>query len=59
MINSAPVPNHPQHRKRDEIIAFLILAVVIWPILSVVIVGGFGFMVWMWQVIFGPPGPLH
>ncbi|KRW93081.1 periplasmic nitrate reductase, NapE protein [Paracoccus sp. PXZ] len=59
MIDSAKETDRPQHRKRDEIIAFLILAVVIWPILSVAIVGGYGFLVWMSQIIFGPPGPMH
>ncbi|KGJ05292.1 periplasmic nitrate reductase, NapE protein (plasmid) [Paracoccus versutus] len=59
MIDSATETDRPKHRKRDEIIAFLILAVVIWPILSVAIVGGYGFLVWMWQLIFGPPGPIH
>ncbi|MFC3569282.1 periplasmic nitrate reductase, NapE protein [Paracoccus sp. TOH] len=59
MVDSANETDHPKHRKRDEIIAFLILAVVIWPILSVGIVGGYGFLVWMWQIIFGPPGPMH
>lgn len=36
---------------------FLILAVLIWPFLSVAIVGGYGFLVWMTQLIVGPPGP--
>ncbi|QCO18094.1 periplasmic nitrate reductase, NapE protein (plasmid) [Azospirillum brasilense] len=43
--------------KRREIAMFLILAVVIWPILSVAVVGGYGFLVWMSQLIMGPPGP--
>ncbi|MBP2292062.1 periplasmic nitrate reductase, NapE protein [Azospirillum rugosum] len=43
--------------KRREIAMFLLLAVVIWPILSVAIVGGYGFLVWMSQLIMGPPGP--
>lgn len=43
--------------RRRELFAFLVLAVVIWPILSVGIVGGYGFIVWMSQLIFGPPGP--
>ena len=46
----------PQRRKR-ELFAFIVLAVVIWPILAVAVVGGFGFVVWMSQLIFGPPGP--
>jgi nitrate reductase NapE len=43
--------------RRREIQAFIILAIVIWPILAVAIVGGYGFVVWMSQIIFGPPGP--
>ncbi|ALJ38697.1 nitrate reductase [Azospirillum brasilense] len=43
--------------KRREIAMFLVLAVVIWPILSVAVVGGYGFLVWMSQLIMGPPGP--
>jgi nitrate reductase NapE len=45
--------------KRDEIIAFLILAVVIWPVIAVGVVGGYGFLIWMSQLIFGPPGAPH
>ena len=43
--------------KRAELLAFLTLAVLIWPILAVGIVGGYGFLVWMTQIVFGPPGP--
>lgn len=46
----------PPSRGR-EIAVFLLLAVVIWPFLSVAVVGGYGFLVWMSQMIFGPPGP--
>lgn len=45
--------------KRREIVMFLLLAVVIWPILSIAVVGGYGFLVWMSQLIMGPPGPPH
>lgn len=41
--------------KQDERIAFILLAVVLGPALSVAIVGGYGFIVWMSQIIFGPP----
>ncbi len=40
-----------------EIVAFLVLAFGIWPVVAVGVVGGFGFLVWMWQIVFGPPGP--
>lgn len=42
--------------QKDERLGFIILAVFLAPILSVVIVGGFGFAVWISQLIFGPPG---
>lgn len=43
--------------KRREIAMFVLLAILIWPVLSIAIVGGYGFMVWMSQIILGPPGP--
>ncbi|TOH63321.1 trimethylamine N-oxide reductase system protein TorE, partial [Vibrio parahaemolyticus] len=37
--------------------SFLFIAVVLFPILSVAFVGGYGFIVWALQVFFfGPPG---
>ena len=36
---------------------FLLLAFFIWPFVAVAFVGGYGFIVWMYQVIAGPPGP--
>lgn len=41
--------------KTDERRAFLILAVFLAPFMAGVIVGGYGFIVWMLQVVFGPP----
>jgi nitrate reductase NapE len=38
-------------------LAFLVLAFGIWPIVAVGVVGGYGFLVWMYQMVFGPPGP--
>jgi nitrate reductase NapE len=43
--------------RRRELLAFLVLAFGIWPIVAVGVVGAFGFTVWMWQIVFGPPGP--
>ena len=43
-------------QKRRELRAFLFLTIVLVPVLSVVIVGGFGFLVWMYQLMAGPPG---
>lgn len=42
--------------KRRELGAFLFLTVVLFPVLAVLIVSGYGFAVWVTQMIFGPPG---
>jgi nitrate reductase NapE len=44
-------------RRREEIAAFAILAIFVWPFVAVGVVGGYGFLVWMYQIVFGPPGP--
>jgi nitrate reductase NapE len=46
----------PAHKKRYETLAFLFLAFVLFPVLAIGIVGGFGFVVWMQHLLFGPPG---
>ncbi|HMN47431.1 MAG TPA: periplasmic nitrate reductase, NapE protein [Povalibacter sp.] len=43
--------------KKRELAAFAFLALVLVPILAVLVVAGFGFAVWMYQLIAGPPGP--
>lgn len=42
-------------RKRREVRLFLFLTVVLFPVLAIGIVAGYGFLVWMWQLISGPP----
>ena len=49
--------DQPRARRGRELGVFLLLAFGIWPVIAVGAVGGYGFLVWMWQVIFGPPGP--
>lgn len=41
---------------RQELKAFLFLTVVLAPVLSVLIVAGYGFAVWIGQMLLGPPG---
>ncbi|MBY6190053.1 periplasmic nitrate reductase, NapE protein [Microbulbifer agarilyticus] len=43
-------------RKREGRLVLFIL-VFLFPILAVIIVGSYGFVVWILQMIFGPPGP--
>lgn len=50
-------PQGPKSSRRRELITFLVLAFGIWPIVAVGVVGGYGFLVWMLQIIYGPPGP--
>jgi nitrate reductase NapE len=35
--------------------AFLLLTAVVFPLLAVLIVAGYGFVVWIWQMFSGPP----
>ena len=44
-------------RKRMEIFAFLFLTAVVMPALAVATVGSYGLVVWVYQMIAGPPGP--
>ncbi|QDY68647.1 periplasmic nitrate reductase, NapE protein [Qingshengfaniella alkalisoli] len=41
----------------EERRVFILLAVILAPVLAVAIVGGYGFIVWLYQMIYGPPGP--
>ncbi len=41
--------------KRRELWGFLFLTVIFAPALAVAIVGGYGVLVWMYQLIQGPP----
>lgn len=43
--------------KAEEVKSFLFLTAVLAPFLAVMIVAGYGFLVWMYQVFAGPPGP--
>ena len=44
--------------RRREWMLFLFLAVVIWPFIAVGVVAGWGFLVWMYYMFTGPPGPV-
>ncbi|ADN76399.1 periplasmic nitrate reductase NapE [Ferrimonas balearica DSM 9799] len=42
--------------KGSEWRAFLIIAVFLFPVLAATFVGAYGFIIWILQMIFGPPG---
>ena len=43
--------------RRTEFLVFAIIAAFIWPVVAVGVVGGYGFLIWMTQMVLGPPGP--
>jgi nitrate reductase NapE len=47
---------HDHQEKADERNTFILLAVVLAPVLAIAVVGGYGFTVWISQLIMGPPG---
>jgi nitrate reductase NapE len=50
-------PTTTRSEKRRELGLFAFLAFILAPIFAVLFVAGFGFLVWIWQMIAGPPGP--
>lgn len=42
---------------REELLVFLVIVALVWPVVTVGVVGGYGFAVWMYQLAAGPPGP--
>jgi periplasmic nitrate reductase NapE len=49
-------PKYDARTKRQELRSFLFLSVVMAPVLAVILVAGYGFVVWMVQLLAGPPG---
>lgn len=42
--------------KAQELRSFLFLSVVMAPVVAGVVVASWGFLVWMYQLVAGPPG---
>lgn len=62
MVDTPPIvhsESQPVASRRAEWLVFAIIAAFIWPVVAVGVVGGYGFLVWMSQLILGPPGPPH
>jgi periplasmic nitrate reductase NapE len=49
-------PEHGSQRKKEEFRTWLFLALILAPVLAVLIVSAYGFGVWIFQLIAGPPG---
>lgn len=54
---SPPPVDNARPSRRSEFLVFAIIAALIWPVVAVGVVGGYGFIVWMTQIVIGPPGP--
>jgi periplasmic nitrate reductase NapE len=44
-----------QYTRNQELRSFLFLTIVMAPALTGVIIAGYGFLVWMYQALSGPP----
>jgi len=55
-VTEEETPSSEEQRRRETRLVLFIL-IFLFPILAVAIVGGYGFAVWILQMIFGPPGP--
>jgi periplasmic nitrate reductase NapE len=44
-----------RQRKTEEFRTWLFLALVLAPLLAIMVVAGYGFLVWIFQMIAGPP----
>ena len=42
-------------QKKKELHAFFFLTAVIAPIMAVAVVGGYGLLIWLYQMLAGPP----
>lgn len=47
---------HPYDQKKKEWRLFIFIIVFLFPLLSIALVGGYGFVIWMYQLLMGPPG---
>jgi nitrate reductase NapE len=56
MSEQPPLPDNAPSTKQEEGRSFLFFTVVMAPALAVILVAGYGFLVWMYQIIVGPPG---
>lgn len=59
-----PFPPEPlapleTRRKADERKAFLFLTILTWPVIAFLAVATYGLLVWIYQMIAGPPGPMR
>lgn len=54
----SPPEQTPQgtHTRKREWRLFVFIVVFLFPLLTVALVGAYGFSIWMYQLLAGPPG---
>lgn len=55
MVTAEARENDKSSSRKSEWLTFLFVTMVVFPALTVAIVGGYGFVVWMLHLINGPP----
>ena len=55
-MKQASAPNPQAATRAQELRSFVFLSVVLAPVLAVIVVSGYGFLVWRFQMVAGPPG---
>ena len=48
--------NDPYISRKHELRGFLFLTVILAPAMAIALVGSYGFSIWIYQMIAGPPG---
>lgn len=48
--------SHSPSTRTEELRSFVFLAIVMVPVLAVIGIAGYGFLVWVYQMFAGPPG---
>ena len=54
-MEESPSDREPPSTFTEELRSFLFFTIVMAPVLAVIVVGGYGFLVWMYQLVAGPP----
>lgn len=54
--SSRNLPQSAPSTREEELRSFLFFTVVMAPAMAIAIVGGYGFVVWVYQMFAGPPG---
>lgn len=55
MSKAHSIKHDPKNERRKERNTFIFLTVLLAPILSIILIGGYGLIVWVSQIFFGPP----